>query len=104
MAVKARLRHKDSNPLGRFDGWLALRWHWSVLIFGGTFPLIRTIEIRFRQVFVAEEKRLRMNLTNPMAIITIPRITIVVPISWSTVRVFPHKPDEQDELMTETVN
>jgi len=45
-----------------------------------------------------------MNLTNPMAIITIPRITIVVPISWSNVPVFPHKPDAQDELMTETAN
>jgi len=76
---------------------------WSVLVFGGTFPLIRTIEIGSCQFLVGEEKRLRMNLKNPIAIITIPRITIIVPTSWSTVPVFPHKPDEQDELMTETV-
>jgi hypothetical protein len=39
-----------------------------------------------------------------MAIITIPAITIVVPISWSIVPVFPQKTDEQEKLMAETEN
>lgn len=45
---------------------------------------------------------LRTNLRNPIARITELIMTVRVPVNCSTVPAFPHMPDEQEKLITET--